>query len=115
MQKQDLHHVSQLPWGGSSASSLQIYAESVACTLSLRSVNSEDSGYASENAHNVSEDLLTNFEDKIEKQVGYGGKDPLKIVIVRSRCALIVPKTLGMLLGTHILFPRILLPYLRTS
>ena len=78
VQKQDLDHVSQLPWGGSSASSLQIYATSVARTLSLRSVNSEDSGYASENAHHVSKDLLTISKDKIEEQVGYGGKRSVK-------------------------------------
>lgn len=30
------------------------------------------------NAHHVSEDLLTKSEDKIEKQVGYGGKGSVK-------------------------------------
>ena len=41
-------------------------------TLSLRSVNSEDSGYASGDAHLVSEGLPTISEDKAEKQVVFG-------------------------------------------
>lgn len=47
VQKQDLDQVSQSPWGGSSAPSSQVKAKNDACTLSLRSVNSEDSGHAS--------------------------------------------------------------------
>ena len=78
VQKQDLDQVSQLPWGGSSASSLQVYATNVARTLSLRSVNSEDSGYASGNAHLVSKDLLTISEDKIEEQLGFSLLDGRK-------------------------------------
>ena len=46
-----------LPWGGSSASPLQKYAINIARSLSLRSVNSHDSGYSSENAYAVNKSL----------------------------------------------------------
>lgn len=90
VQKQDLDQVGQLPWGGSSASPLQTCATKIARTLSLRSVNSEDSGYASENAHSLSKNLLTISEGEGEDQTGFGlfdgRKEPVKNL--HSHCAL---------------------------
>lgn len=81
VQKQDLDQVGQLPWGGSSASPLQTYATNIACTLSLRFVNSKDSGYLSENAHLVSKNLLTISEGKAEEQAGFGLFDRRKAFV----------------------------------
>ena len=81
VQKQDLDQVGQLPWGGSSASPLQTYATNIACTLSLRFVNSKDSGYLSENAHLVPKNLLTVSEGKAEEQAGFGLFDRRKAFV----------------------------------
>ena len=72
VQKRNLDHALPLPWGGSSASASQTYATNIARSLSLRSVHSEDSGYASGNAHPVSENLLTISEDNVEHRTGLG-------------------------------------------
>ena len=81
VQKQDLDQVRQLPWGGSSASPSPTYTTNIARTLSLRSVHSEDSGYASGNAHPVSEDLLTISEVKVKEQAGFGLFDGRKATV----------------------------------
>ena len=78
VQKQDLDQVLPLPWGGSSASPSQPYATNISRSLSLRSVHSEDSGYASGKAHTVSEGLLTVSEDKVEDQAGFSLYDGRK-------------------------------------
>lgn len=72
VKKQNLDQVGQLPWGGSSASPIQTRATKIGRTLSLRSVTSEDSGYASENAHPLSNNLLTISEGEVEQQAGFG-------------------------------------------
>lgn len=85
IQKQDLDQVGQLPWGGSSASQLQIYITNIARALSLRSVNSEDSGYTSENAHPVSKNLLTISEGEAEEQAGFGLFDRRKAFVQKRK------------------------------
>lgn len=60
------------PWGGSLASPFKTCATKIACTLSLRSVNSEDSGCVSENAYPLSKNLLTISEGEVEDQAEFG-------------------------------------------
>lgn len=74
VQKRDIGHVSHLPWGGSSASLLPGYVQNAERTrkLSIRSGSSEDSGYASGDAHSVSENLAAISEDETEEQARLG-------------------------------------------
>ena len=82
VQKQDLDQVRQLPWGGSSP--LQTYATNIARMLSLRSFQSDDSGYTSENANPLSKNLRTISEGEAEEQAGFGLLDGRK-EFVKSR------------------------------
>lgn len=112
VQKHDLIQVEQLPWGGSSTSPFQTHATNIARSLSLRSFNSNDSGYLSENAHPVSKNLYyiseDNWREKSQQDLAckMGGTHLLKIATMHSYCALMVPKALDIHLATHILFPR---------
>lgn len=72
VEKHDLDQVSQLPWGGSSAPLPQMNATNDTRALSLHSVNSEDSKYASRDAHIVSKRLPTISDVKAGEQVGFG-------------------------------------------
>ena len=77
VQKRDIGQVSHLPWGGSSASLLPGCAQNAERTrkLSIRSSGSEDSGYASGDAHSVSENLAAISEDVPEQQARLGSSN----------------------------------------
>lgn len=72
MQKRGIDQVSHLPWGYSSASPLPGYVTNVARSLSLGSIRSEDSGYASGDVSPVSESLATISEDDTQEQSRLG-------------------------------------------
>lgn len=80
VQKRDIGQVSHLPWGGSLASLSPGYVQNAERKrkLSIRSSNSEDSGYASGNAHSVSENLAAISEDEPEEQARLGSLNGLK-------------------------------------
>ena len=79
VQKRDIGQVSHLPWGGSSASLLPEYVQNAERTRkpSIRSNSSEDSGYASGDAHSVSENLAAISEEP-EEQARLGSLNGLK-------------------------------------
>lgn len=74
VQKRGIGQVSHLPWGGLSASPLPEYVKNATRTrtCSIRSSSSEDSGYASGDAHPISEGLAAISEDEPEEQARLG-------------------------------------------
>lgn len=74
VQKRGIGQVSHLSWGGSSASPLPEYVKNATRTrtFSIRSSSSEDSGYASGDAHPISEGLAAISEDEPEEQARLG-------------------------------------------